>query len=210
MSSDNQYTALGPAIVGFQTHGTHITKGGEMSGTQIGVRGIGNVGASGIGVQGEGVQYGIHGLAVADSSVSGPVLGGPGGTGVCGESSSGVGVLAVSDSATGLQARGGSFGVDALSTLGTGVRGISQGQIQKAPDGGFVTPYPAGVYGEGQYVYGGQFSGAFAPLRLLPSTTEKSHPSSGPHLVGELFVDSTGSLWFCKAAGTPGTWVKLA
>src|SRR5262245_23691205 len=37
MSSDNQYTALGPAIIGFQTNGSNIDKGAAVAGKQVGV-----------------------------------------------------------------------------------------------------------------------------------------------------------------------------
>ena len=39
MSSDNQYTALGPTIVGFQTNGTNIDRGAEISGKSVGIKG---------------------------------------------------------------------------------------------------------------------------------------------------------------------------
>jgi hypothetical protein len=39
MSSDNQYTALGPAIVGFQTNSSSIVFGATISGTVCGVVG---------------------------------------------------------------------------------------------------------------------------------------------------------------------------
>lgn len=41
MSSDNQYTALGPAAVGFQTNGANIDKALRFPGNTIGIRGIG-------------------------------------------------------------------------------------------------------------------------------------------------------------------------
>ncbi|HZZ24256.1 MAG TPA: hypothetical protein VFE60_17470 [Roseiarcus sp.] len=53
MSSDNQYTALGPATVGFQTNGANIDIGAQISGNTVGVRGTCQ-GAVGDGVQGNG------------------------------------------------------------------------------------------------------------------------------------------------------------
>ena len=32
-------------------------------------------------------------------------------------------------------------------------------------------------------------------------------PTTGAHLIGELHIDSVGSVWYCTTAGTPGTWV---
>ena len=57
MSSDNQYTALGPAAVGFQTDGANIAKGAEVAGTQLGVHGTGPVGVLGQGQGGPGGQF---------------------------------------------------------------------------------------------------------------------------------------------------------
>src|ERR1700687_5700235 len=53
MSSDNQFTALGPTIVGFQTDGANIDRGAEIAGNQIGVKGT-CIGPVGDGVQGHG------------------------------------------------------------------------------------------------------------------------------------------------------------
>jgi hypothetical protein len=58
MSSDNQYTALGPAAIGFQTDSTDIDKGVQAQGNSIGVDGyggpIGVRGTGGVGVVGVG------------------------------------------------------------------------------------------------------------------------------------------------------------
>ena len=53
MSSDNQYTALGPAAVGFQTNGANIDVGAQISGNTVGIRGSCQ-GPVGDGVQGNG------------------------------------------------------------------------------------------------------------------------------------------------------------
>jgi len=50
---------------------------------------------------------------------------------------------------------------------------------------------------------GGFFQGPSAALRLAPASG--SHPSSG--LAGDLFVDSSNNLWFCKGGST---WVQAA
>lgn len=55
-SSDDQFTALGPTSVGFQTHGTRIDRGAEIAGQEFGV-----LGAGGVGVIGEGVEDGVRG-----------------------------------------------------------------------------------------------------------------------------------------------------
>jgi len=53
MSSDNQFTALGPAIIGFQTNASRIERGAEIAGNEAGVHGIGPTGILGTGVRNE-------------------------------------------------------------------------------------------------------------------------------------------------------------
>jgi hypothetical protein len=53
MSSDNQFTALGPAIVGFQTDAANIDRGAEIHGNSVGIKGFCD-GPVGDGVQGFG------------------------------------------------------------------------------------------------------------------------------------------------------------
>ncbi len=101
MSSDNQFTALGPAIIGFQTHGANIDAGADIAGNQVGVRGRCQ-GAVGDGVQGFGTGNfsGTAGFGADGSSGAGAFgLGGaPNGDGVrgVGRGSEGAGVRGVS------------------------------------------------------------------------------------------------------------------
>ena len=54
-------------------------------------------------------------------------------------------------------------------------------------------------------------SGNQAAIRLDPAKGTRGPPTTGHHLMmGEMMVDSFGNLFFCKANGTPGTWVKVA
>ena len=53
-------------------------------------------------------------------------------------------------------------------------------------------------------------SGARAAIHLSPNLTITGAPTTGAHSMGELMVDKNGDLFLCKAAGTPGTWVKVA
>ncbi|HYF64914.1 MAG TPA: hypothetical protein VD886_18965 [Herpetosiphonaceae bacterium] len=64
-----------------------------------------------------------------------------------------------------------------------------------------------GIAGSGGQ-YGGVFEGGRAALWLRPSATS-GPPRSGSHQLGELSVSADGHLWFCRASGTPGTWVRL-
>jgi hypothetical protein len=40
-----------------------------------------------------------------------------------------------------------------------------------------------------------------------PAHTQIGAPTTGTHAAGEVFVDSTGTIWSCITAGTPGVWV---
>ncbi|MFN8620633.1 MAG: hypothetical protein U0869_07830 [Chloroflexota bacterium] len=61
-----------------------------------------------------------------------------------------------------------------------------------------------GVLGIAEKGRGGVFQGQAAPVRLVPSTAA-THPVNGAP--GDLFVDKSGRLWFCKGLDN---WVKLA
>jgi hypothetical protein len=72
------------------------------------------------------------------------------------------------------------------------------------------SPQGVGVRGSSGSGYGASFNGGLAPLRIEPAST-KGAPAIGAHLTGELFVDSLGDLYFCKAGGVgpAAMWVKL-
>lgn len=55
---------------------------------------------------------------------------------------------------------------------------------------------------------GGLFEGTKANINLRPVPAAASHPTPGT--TGDLFVDRTGRLWYCRAGGNPATWVQLA
>src|SRR5271169_5352423 len=63
MSKDNQFTATGPTIIGFQTDGTRIDRGADISGNEFGIKGTGvGTGAAGvIGQAGQGNADGVQG-----------------------------------------------------------------------------------------------------------------------------------------------------
>lgn len=130
-------------------------------------------------------------------------------TGVYGYSDhdDGVGVYGSAVSTSGRTA--GVYG-RADSRAGYGVYGVA-GSTAPAVVGysGSGTPSPApantAILGVSEQGRGGVFrSGAMAQVRLAPST-ELTHPASGKR--GDLFVDKSGRLWFCKG-GT--TWKQLA
>ncbi len=102
MSSDNQFTALGPTIVGFQTHGTNIDVGAEISGNAVGIKG------SCQGPVGNGVE------AIGTGNFSGVV--GTGGA------KSGTGVLGFGGASAGPGVRG--IGFDGPNTSPAGPAGV--------------------------------------------------------------------------------------
>jgi len=58
----------------------------------------------------------------------------------------------------------------------------------------------SGVYGFSAAVYGGEFSGGAAQIRLVPGVTA-GPPSGTSHLTGELYLDSNGDLYLCTSGG---------
>jgi hypothetical protein len=89
------------------------------------------------------------------------------------------------------------------SSAGKGVFGSSfsaaGGHFQGSP----------GVAGISTTGYGGFFNGAVAQLRLQPRPTA-GKPTTGLHLAGEVYMDSKGTLFICKAGGNPGTWRRVS
>src|SRR6266700_2373275 len=90
MSSDNQLKDLDTAVIEFQTHGTNITVGADITGNKIGVQGSGPIGVSGIGSRATttnpsiGVSgscddgIGVHGFSKINSGVDGQSISGAG------------------------------------------------------------------------------------------------------------------------------------
>jgi len=60
-----------------------------------------------------------------------------------------------------------------------------------------------GIRGTAPLGRGAVLTGAAAPLRLVPSNNT-GHPAHGQ--TGDLYVDASGRLWFCKGA----TWKQIA
>ncbi len=209
--SGADYGFLGPYILEVVPE-TALRDGTEPASTSFGgILGQGAVNGPGVrgvsrggpGVLGEG-RIGIRGQGTGQDAigVSGTIVGG-----------SGVGVGGV-----------GSPGVLGTSVISSGVQGEGTpgvlGQCSANPF--VVTPvhpdpghfagvngnsaHGPGVFGTG--VYGGQFQGSRAQLSLLPGTSV-GKPTTGPHDLGEIYMDSAASLFVCIATGTPGTWVKV-
>jgi hypothetical protein len=102
------------------------------------------------------------------------------------------------------------IGVFGASSGGDGVQGLTKGQshsgvlgIDSGTQGGF------GVKAQSANGYGVHTQGGLAPLRLVPAGTD-GPPTAGAHVVGEVYVDTTGAVFVCTAAGTPGTWKEIS
>ena len=126
------------------------------------------------------------------------------GFGVLGQSATGIGVKArtggLSTAAVSAENSGsGGFGIWAITADGVGIYGEAQGGAT-----------PVGVVARGNLGVGLEASGARAAIHLSPNLTITGAPTTGAHSMGELMVDKNGDLFLCKAAGTPGTWVKVA
>ena len=115
-----------------------------------------------------------------------------------GGSNSGTGVLAYA-------AKGG-LGVEAYGSGGIGVRGMTKSDGNPAMLGVNNAGGP-GLKGTSASGRGGVFQGEAAAIRLTPSTSH-SHPRNGQ--VGDLMLDASHRLWFCKRGGNPATWKQLA
>lgn len=179
-------------------------------GMHVESRGIGIV-AAGLdpGVQGSGVGVQAFGDLSAVDATSAH------GTGVKAKSTSGVGVDATSDNSIGASGTGkGEFGIGVAGggdDVGVQGNGINVGVRAHSFDGNGVVAdsnKSAAVLGQSTNGLGGEFSGGEAPLRLVPSATVGA-PKTGTHHKGELYVDSNGDLFYCKADGTSGTWMKV-
>jgi hypothetical protein len=192
------------------THGD-VHLGGTNQATTMTV--ISNIAESGSGllVTGNGLEGGL-GWGIQGSSNLGAGLDGRSGygngvigrssqaTGVAGESFDGYGVHGHSNETYGVYGTSdSSYAVAGLSSTSAGVAGFS--------DGGHgvigSTSSAVGVLGQGGTGRGGRFSGKKAQIKLDPSTAA-THPSSGQ--AGDLFVDASKRLWFCKG-GT--SWVRI-
>jgi hypothetical protein len=111
---------------------------------------------------------------------------------------SGTGVLAL--------AAKGSVGVDAYGSGGIGVHGTTRSDSSSGIFGQNNAAGP-GIQGLSKLGRGGVFEGKLAAVHLTPSTG-RSHPRGGQ--VGDLMVDASHRLWFCKRGGNPALWKQLA
>ena len=198
-------------------------KGADLSGS--------TPGAGGYGVSGDSTYgTGIYGVSSGPSNI----IANPIATqaGVFGDSDVGPGVVGTSKSTT---------GVEGFSGTGLGVLGLTNGATVLSPTGigvwggssdghGVVGNDAAtgigvlgqsvagvGVQGYSGTSYGVEAQGGLAPLYLSPAgQTGPPAVGSGTHQIGEIYLDSKGSVFICTGASTgsgdtetAGTWQQL-
>jgi len=183
---------------------------GRNNGTGPGVHGL-SVNSNGAGVSGQGATGvsgesttggdGVYGVTSSNLNTSAGVSGLNYGTGpaVFGEGVRGYGKL-------GVHGIGSGDGV-----LGEGLHGVHGKSVTTNYNAvwGQGTGEARGVAGTSTAGYGGYFQGGKAQLRLAPINI-LGKPTTGAHLIGELFLDSAAALWICTVSGTPGTWRRVS
>ncbi|KAA1416822.1 hypothetical protein F0U44_16675 [Nocardioides humilatus] len=221
---------------GYGVHGSHDGTGAGVYGTSgggIGVSGRGkNCGVAGLSLNDATHSAGVVGdMPLPHVTKGAGVRGyhGGSGRGVWAKSSGGPGLLAESTYATGAEcvATGNAdktAGV--LGRLTSTTPGASSAAVRAITNSTTNASYGVlashagtgtavygqsvggvGVRGFGGTGRGGVFTGAAAQVNLTPGTVD-THPTSGTR--GDLYVDSTGRLWFCKTGGTTATWAEVA
>jgi hypothetical protein len=186
MSSDNQFTALGPTVIGFQTNGSNIDQGVNASGKLIGVVGTGPFGVQGhggkTGVQGDGDDFGVVGN------------GRKGMEGSAGTNKPLAGVSGVARNQT----------IPGDTVCGVGVLGFGEGNR--------AAVFQTGRHGTPSLVTRSS-SNLVAQVHIVPLDTLNPPPDDG--LAGDLFVKknegaNTAQLWFCTKNGPSATWKLIA
>ena len=143
-------------------------------------------------------RHGVHGMSNYHN-----------GSGVWGENiKGGIGVKGSANEGTGVLGTSSGIGVvgDTNSDNGHGVSGINHAGgtgVEGSSVGG------TGVEGRSLHGYGGDFSGGLAQLHLSPGPAPGRPTDNNNHKLGELYLDSVGSLFLCISAGTPGNWVQI-
>jgi len=174
-----------PAVYGYNT-----SSGPGIYGTSF-AGGNGVIGVGSNGVQGESPNpdaSGVYGFNTGN------------GFGVAGDTTSSATTVANL-----AYARAGVFGRN--NGTGAGILGLS---VNHDGDGAWghgkvglrgTSLNGHGLFADGGSGYGGQFKGTRAQLRLTPAG-RIGKPTTGSHQIGELYLDSTGTLFICTRSTT--------
>ncbi len=191
-------TASSPGITATGAASNH---GGSFTGGSGGSGVFATAGSGGV-----AAVYGVGSGTAAGGSFSGGTSSTtPGLT-----SSSGVG-----SNGDAIQAFADGTGSGGVFTAGSGTNAIGVRGIGSADNGAGVVGLGFGGLGAG-----GEFSNASGPALLIEGdATSPAFASvywrpqdaqpTGAHVVGNMYVGSTGILWMCTVAGTPGTWTQI-
>lgn len=175
MSSDTQFTALGPTEIGFQTHGARIQKGADVAGIVFGARGT-CMGSVGDGVQGVGAGH-FSGVAGFGGRNNGTGVFGMG-AGASGQGVRGIGAGAPNTSPgrpSGVFGQGGAE-ADGVHGIGQGRGGAGARGVNFSIDGNGVVgeahngTNAYGVWGSSRSGYAGYFDGNVRVNGRLTST----------------------------------------
>ena len=125
----------------------------------------------------------------------------------------GAGVLGRADAGTGPAVRGevaaDAATVAAIEAAQNGTGSAVNAHVDNATSAGSAVHartngIGTGITASSAHGIGGKFSGKVAPIQLVPSSAG-SHPAKGS--AGQLFVDHSNRLWFCKGGAN---WRQLA
>jgi hypothetical protein len=166
----------------------------DTSGVATGVTGSNTDSGGGFGNR-------VYGIAQSGTGILG---GSSSGTGVYGSSSSGSGVYGASSSGTGVYGASSSGSSAGVHGTGVGFAGVyGQSTNYWAVYG--QSTNGSGVLGTGG-MYGGEFAGNLANIRLDPNAGLPGAPTGSQHYMGEIYVDTLAVPYICEADGIPGSW----
>lgn len=207
--------ATGPTAVTATGSAVGVTATGSTAvgatGTAVGVQASGPVAVAAVGTTTGLAASGPTGVS-ATGTATGLTAVGPRAISATASGSSGVALLANSDGVTAtIHATNAGSGpaLVALSGGGSGTAGTGAvlGDSRAVSGVTGLSTAAAGVAGHSKNSRGGIFSGGAAQLKLVPGSLA-SHPVSGEQ--GDIYLDSSGNLWFCKHGGVHATWKLIA
>src|SRR6266446_611183 len=201
----------GPGVMGSSPTGDGVV-GLANADDKSGVFGLNNGGGPGV-MGSSPTGDGVVGLANANNKSGVFGLNKGAGPGVVGASDKGDGVVGLTDELEKSGVLGENTGKPNSKIAGLGVTteifGVT-GRANAAVGIGVFgeSANGVGLSGKGG-LYGAMLQGERAPLRLVPAAATRGAPKNGFHQVGELFVDTRGSLFYCSGTGTPGKWNRV-
>jgi len=124
-------------------------------------------------------------------------------TGITGGGGNGVAAAQAAAFSVGGYLYGSDYGVYA-----NGYGSFGQGVNAQGTKYGVTAYSPGGVGFLGQGLRGAILAGTWAPLNLTPAMGA-GPPTTNYHNIGDLWLDSAGTVWTCVASGGPGSFAPL-